>query len=84
MQRVKEGFDARAISVIRRRPVKCSGETAQLVTHAISTSFSWAGLLQMLPVKTQMSPTIHAFSKAPTMRAHTTFIHQHLELKPTG
>ena len=31
MQRVKEGFDARAISVIRRRPVKCSGETAQLV-----------------------------------------------------
>ena len=31
MQRVKEGFDARAISVIRRRPVKCSGESAQLV-----------------------------------------------------
>ena len=31
MQRVKEGFDARAISAIRRRAVKCSGETAQLV-----------------------------------------------------
>ena len=31
MQRVKEGFDARAISVIRRRPVKCFVETAQLV-----------------------------------------------------
>ena len=31
MQRVEEGFDARAISVIRRRPLKCSGDTAQLV-----------------------------------------------------
>ena len=31
MQKVKEGFDARAISAIRRRAVKCSGETAQLV-----------------------------------------------------
>ena len=31
MQRVKEGFDARAIRAIRRRAVKCSGETAQLV-----------------------------------------------------
>ena len=31
MQRVKEGFDARAISVNRRRPIKCSGKTAQLV-----------------------------------------------------
>ena len=31
MQKVKEGFAARAISAIRRRAVKCSGETAQLV-----------------------------------------------------
>ena len=31
MQKVKEGFDARAISAIRRRAVKRSGETAQLV-----------------------------------------------------
>ena len=31
MQKVKEGFAARAISAIRRRSVKCSGETVQLV-----------------------------------------------------
>ena len=30
-QRVKEGFEAHAISVIRRRAAKCSGETAQPV-----------------------------------------------------
>ena len=29
-KKVKEGFDARAISAIRRRAVKCSAETAQL------------------------------------------------------
>ena len=31
MQKFKEGFDARAISAIKRRAVKCSGETVQLV-----------------------------------------------------
>ena len=31
MQKFKEGFDARAISAIRRRAVKCSSETVQLV-----------------------------------------------------
>ena len=31
MQRVKEGVDTCALSAIRRRAVKCSGETAQLV-----------------------------------------------------
>ena len=31
MQKFKEGFDAHAISAIRRRAVKCSGETVQLV-----------------------------------------------------
>ena len=31
MQRVKEGVDACALSAIRRRAVKCSDETAQLV-----------------------------------------------------
>ena len=30
-KKLKDGFDARAISAIRRRAVKCSGETAQLV-----------------------------------------------------
>ena len=37
MQRVKERFDARAISAIRRRAVKCSAETAQLArtTYAL-------------------------------------------------
>ena len=32
MQRVKEGIDACALSAIRRRAVKCYGETAQLCT----------------------------------------------------
>ena len=31
MQRVKEGFDTFSLRKIRRRAVKCSGDTAQLV-----------------------------------------------------
>ena len=55
MQRVKERFDARAISAIRRRAVKAQlklhswpePHLPYFVTHAISTYFSLAGLLLM-------------------------------------
>ena len=85
MQRVKERFDARAISAIRRRAVKCSAETAQLAR----TTFALFGyscnkclfligrfVTDVQPVKTQKGLTIRAFSQVPSMRAKTTFIHQ--------
>ena len=51
MQRVKEGFDARAISAIRRRAVKCSGETAQRVVHMLLNTFAmlkWIAIYAVL------------------------------------
>ena len=85
MQRVKEGFDARAISAIRRRAVKCSAETAQLArTTSALFGYSCNKYLFLIgrfvtdvqPVKTQKGLTIRAFSQVPSMRANTTFIHQ--------
>ena len=55
MQRVKEGVNACALSAIRRRAVKSSGETAKLVRitcaffgHSCNKDLiSWASLLLM-------------------------------------
>ena len=72
MQRVKEGFDARAISAIRRRAVKCSAETAQLArTTSALFGYSCNKYLFLIgrfvtdvqPVKTQKGLTIRAFSQ---------------------
>ena len=85
MQRVKERFDARAISAIRRQAVKCSAETAQLArTTSALFCYSCNKYLFLIgrfvtdvqPVKTQKGLTIRAFSQVPSMRANTTFIHQ--------
>ena len=89
IKRVNEEFDAYAICAIRRRAVKCSGETAQLVMitraffgHSSNKYFIFMGRFVTIEDSKEFDhPRI--LTSAFNARAHT-LLHQNLELQPTN